>query len=115
MLETSVTSCWRTCPKRHDLITTPMSGARGEGPGKRIVPDRGERNPAIHSNNVLLPLPPGPRKATSAKVGFHGVTPTAQAAHKPDPSAGTTVDAEAPAAINAMLAALEAKGLLAGS
>ena len=51
----------------------------------------------------------------SAKVGFHGATPTAQAAHIPDPSGGTTVDAEARAAINAILMALEGKGLLAAS
>ena len=51
----------------------------------------------------------------SAKVGFHGVTPTVQAAHIPDPSGGTTVDAEARAAVNANLSALEGKGLLAGS
>ena len=51
----------------------------------------------------------------SAKVGFHGVTPTAQAAHIPDPSGGTTVDAEARAVINAVLVALEGKGFAAGS
>ena len=51
----------------------------------------------------------------SAKVGFHGVAPTAQAAHIPDPSGGSTVDAEARAAINAILVALEGKGLVAGS
>ncbi|MCP5524727.1 MAG: hypothetical protein H7A46_24645 [Verrucomicrobiales bacterium] len=51
----------------------------------------------------------------SAKVGFHGVTPTAQAAHISDPSGGTTVDAEARAAINVILLALEGKGLVAGS
>jgi hypothetical protein len=51
----------------------------------------------------------------SAKVGFHGATPTAQAPHIPDPSGGTTVDAEARTAVNAILVALEGKGLLAGS
>jgi len=50
----------------------------------------------------------------SAKVGFHGVTPTAQEAHIPDPSEGSTVDAEARAAINAILVALEGKGFVAG-
>ena len=51
----------------------------------------------------------------AAKVGFHGVTPVVQAAHIPDPSGGTTVDAEARAAIGAILRALEGKGLVAGS
>ena len=51
----------------------------------------------------------------AAQVGFHGVTPTAQAAHIPDPSGGTTVDAEGRAAIEAILVALEGKGLVAGS
>jgi hypothetical protein len=51
----------------------------------------------------------------SAKVGFHGVTPVAQSAHIPDPSGGTTVDAEARAAIGAILVALEGKGLVSGS
>ncbi|MCB9911388.1 MAG: hypothetical protein H7A46_18815 [Verrucomicrobiales bacterium] len=51
----------------------------------------------------------------AAKVGFHGVTPTAQAAHIADPSGGTTVDAEARAAINTILVALEGKGVVAGS
>ena len=51
----------------------------------------------------------------SSKVGFHGVTPTAQAAHIPDPTGGTTVDGEARAAIGAILTALEGKGLVAGS
>ena len=51
----------------------------------------------------------------SAKVGFHGATPTAQAAHIPDPSGGSTVDTEARAAINAILLALEGKGFVAGS
>ena len=50
----------------------------------------------------------------SSKVGFHGTTPTSQAAHIPDPSGGTTVDAEARAAIGAILVALEGKGLVAG-
>ncbi|MHB9008531.1 MAG: hypothetical protein ACYDC1_16570 [Limisphaerales bacterium] len=49
------------------------------------------------------------------KVGFHGVTPVAQAAHIPDPAGGTTVDAEARAAINAILLALAGKGIVAGS
>ena len=43
------------------------------------------------------------------------VTPMPQAAHIPDPDGGTTVDAEARAAINAILAALEGKGVVAGS
>ncbi len=51
----------------------------------------------------------------NAKVGFHGVTPTAQAAHIPDPSGDTTVDAEARAAIEAILVVLEGKGFVAGS
>ncbi|MCB9913332.1 MAG: hypothetical protein H6827_10070 [Planctomycetes bacterium] len=50
----------------------------------------------------------------SAKVGFHGATPTAQAAHLPDPSTGNTVDAEAWAAIDAVLVALERKGRVMG-
>ena len=49
----------------------------------------------------------------AAKVGFHGVAPVAQAAHIPAPSGGSTVDAEARAAINALLLALEGKGLVA--
>ena len=49
----------------------------------------------------------------SAKVGFHGVTPVAQTAHIPDPSGGSTVDAEARAAISSILVVLEGKGLLA--
>ena len=53
--------------------------------------------------------------ANALKVGFHGATPTAQAAHIPDPSGGSTVDAEARAAIEAILVVLEGKGLLAGS
>ncbi|MCB9913451.1 MAG: hypothetical protein H6827_10675 [Planctomycetes bacterium] len=48
------------------------------------------------------------------KIGFRGATPTVQAAHLPDPSGGTTVDAEARAAIGAILVALEGKGLVAG-
>ena len=48
----------------------------------------------------------------SAKVSFHGVTPVLQAAHIPDPSGGSTVDAEARSAINAILVALEAKGVV---
>lgn len=51
----------------------------------------------------------------SAKVGFHGATPTIQAAHIPDLDGGTTVDAEARAAIEAILVALGGKGLVAGS
>ncbi|MCP5523736.1 MAG: hypothetical protein H7A46_19540 [Verrucomicrobiales bacterium] len=43
------------------------------------------------------------------------LTLVAQAAHIPAPSGGTTVDAEARAAINAILAALEGKGVVAGS
>jgi hypothetical protein len=50
-----------------------------------------------------------------AKVGFPGVTPTAQAAHIAAPSGGATVDAEARSAIDAILAALEGKGLVAES
>ncbi|MCP5524729.1 MAG: hypothetical protein H7A46_24655 [Verrucomicrobiales bacterium] len=42
------------------------------------------------------------------------MTPTAQAAHIPDPSGGSTVDAEARGAIAAILVALEGKGLVAG-
>ena len=38
-----------------------------------------------------------------------------QYAHIPDPSGGTTVDAEARAAIEAILLVLEGKGLVAGS
>lgn len=54
----------------------------------------------------------------AAKVGLHGVTPVAQAAHIPhipDPSVGTTVDAQARAVIEAILVALEGKGILANS
>ncbi|MCB9913449.1 MAG: hypothetical protein H6827_10665 [Planctomycetes bacterium] len=36
-----------------------------------------------------------------------------QTAHIPDPSGGTKVDAEARAAVNAILVALEGKGLVA--
>lgn len=48
-------------------------------------------------------------------IGFHGATPVAQAAHIADPSGGATVDSEARTAINAILVALENKGLLASS
>jgi len=51
----------------------------------------------------------------ASRVGFHGVTPTAQAAHIPDPSGGSTVDSDARAATNSILVVLEGKGLLAGS
>lgn len=51
----------------------------------------------------------------SAKLVFHGATPMAQAADIPNPSGGTTIEAEARAAIDAILVALEGKGLLAGS
>lgn len=47
-----------------------------------------------------------------AKLGFHGTY--AQAAHIPDRSTSNTVDAEARAAIEAILVALEGKGLVAG-
>ena len=49
------------------------------------------------------------------KVGFHGTTPPAQPAHIADASGGSTVDAEARTAINAVLAALESLGLVASS
>ena len=49
----------------------------------------------------------------AAKIGFHGAMPTDQAAHIPDPSGGTTVDAEARAAVGAILVVLAGKGLLA--
>jgi hypothetical protein len=47
-----------------------------------------------------------------AGVGFFGVTPAARVAHIADPAGGATTDAEARAAINAILSALETYGLL---
>jgi len=54
-------------------------------------------------------------KAANQKSAFHGATPVVQASHISDPSGGTTQDAEARTAINAILVALENKGILASA
>lgn len=48
-------------------------------------------------------------------IGFHGLTPVAQGAHIPDAAGGATVDAEARAALNTLLAHLRLRGDLAAS
>ena len=53
--------------------------------------------------------------ATGQKLGFWNATPVVQQAHIADPSAGTTVDAEARTAINAINALCAALGLTAAS
>ena len=50
--------------------------------------------------------------ATDQKVGFHGKT-SIQATKINDPTGGTTVDSEARTAINAIIDALEGKGITA--
>lgn len=47
------------------------------------------------------------------EVGFYGATPAAQHAAIADPAAGATVDAEARAAIDAILDALQTTGIIA--
>lgn len=49
-----------------------------------------------------------PVAGTGTTLGFYGATPKAQAANIPDPAGGATVDAEARAAIVAILDVLEA-------
>ena len=53
--------------------------------------------------------------ATGQKIGFWNATPVVQQAHIADPSAGTTVDAEARTAINAINALCAALGLTAAA
>lgn len=48
-------------------------------------------------------------------IGFYGLTPVAQGAHIPDAAGGATVDAEARAALNTLLAHLRLRGDLAAS
>ena len=51
--------------------------------------------------------------ATSDKVGFYGVTPVDQPATVADAAGGSTTDAEARAAINAVIDRLQELGLIA--
>lgn len=53
--------------------------------------------------------------AAAQKWAFHGATPVVQASHIADPSGGATVDSEARTAIDAILVALENKGILAAA
>lgn len=52
-------------------------------------------------------------KTTSTKIGFYGVTPVDQPVTISDPSGGSTVDAEARTAINALIDRLQELGLIA--
>lgn len=54
-------------------------------------------------------------RTATTKIGFHGATPSDQAANIADPADGTTVDAEARAAIGSILDLLEEKGLMAAA
>jgi hypothetical protein len=51
--------------------------------------------------------------ATSQKIGFYNATPVVQGAPVADATGGTTIDAEARAAINALISRIEAVGLIA--
>jgi hypothetical protein len=57
--------------------------------------------------------PTDPYVRTSGTVGFYGKTPVAQPAAIANPAGGTTVDAEARAAVNSILVALRDLGLIA--
>lgn len=51
--------------------------------------------------------------ATADKVGFYGVTPVDQPVTVADPTGGSTTDAEARTAINAIIDRLQELGLIA--
>jgi len=51
----------------------------------------------------------------SGKIGMFGVNPVVQAAHIADPAGGGVVDAEARAAINSILVAIENIGITANA
>lgn len=54
-------------------------------------------------------------QSASDLIGFHGATPSDQAAFIADPTGGATTDAEARAAIVSILDVLIEKGLIAAS
>jgi hypothetical protein len=65
--------------------------------------------------NVAVGTTTGTRigTATTQKLGFYGATPIVQGAGIADAAGGTTIDAEARAAVNAVISRLEALGLIA--
>lgn len=69
----------------------------------------------LDGRNVQLGTTTGTRfgTATSQKLGFFNVTPVDQPATVSDPSGGVTQDAEARAAINAIIDRLQELGLIA--
>lgn len=69
----------------------------------------------LNGRNIELATDIGTRIGTtsSQKLSFHGVTPVAQASAISAPSGGSTIDAEARAAINSIRTVLTNKGLTA--
>lgn len=67
------------------------------------------------ATNIILNATTGTQigTATSQKLGFYGATPVVQGASVADATGGATVDAEARAAINALISRIEATGLIA--
>jgi hypothetical protein len=51
--------------------------------------------------------------ATTQKLAFYNATPIVQGASVADASGGATIDAEARAAINALISRIEAMGIIA--
>ena len=70
-----------------------------------------------NTRNIVVATGTGTKigTATGQKIGFWNATPVVQQAHIANPSAGTTVDAEARTAINAINALCAALGLTAAS
>lgn len=68
----------------------------------------------LDGRSIQVGLTTGSQIATSddQKLAFHNQTPCVRANHIADPSGGGTQDAEARTAVNAILVALENKGIL---
>lgn len=105
---------WRSSSTDASAGTTDTQLVRGAA-GQVDVLGTGTDKGDINFKNLVTDTTTGTKigTATTQKIGFYNATPIVQGSSVADAAGGATVDAEARAAINAVISRLEALGLIA--